>query len=181
MTDIQSPKEKREEQLVKNQGDAYQASYDMLMEEDPHVGKEVNDYFVTASFEPAEGMYIPDIDKSLIWRPPSDEDNQHVEVIVRDRKDKRFIPQLLISMKLYDKNQKIVFNKEIPFIWHPFVYHYGTNGSIPDEGVYVPEVTIAMPLFHRHDEVRGERYTKDVMVKLDSVHLTPGKKPYGPE
>lgn len=180
MTTIHSKKEHKKEDLVQQEGHAFQNSYDQLMHEDPHAIIEVDNYIITASFEPAEGMYMIQSDLSLKWITPEKQDNQHMEVIVQDKDDRRFIPYLDVSLVLYSKKE-VVFHNQVPFIWHPFVFHYGINGSIPGEGEYIPEVFIKMPTFHRHDEVRGKRYTKDVQVKLGSVHLTPGKKPHGPE
>ena len=180
MTSIGTPQENKKEVLVNKQGEAYQASYNELMNEDPHSVVKIDDYIVTTSFEKAEGMYMLQTDLSLRWVVPEEKDNQHIEVIVQDGKDKRFIPYLAVSLRLY-QGKIVIVDQQVPFIWHPFVFHYGINGHIPEEGEYEPEVTIKMPLFHRHDEVRGKRYGKDVQIKLPRVHLTPGKKPHGPE
>ena len=180
MTDINSPQEKEQERLARNQGDAYRASYEMLMREDPHAEAAADDYIVTASFEPAEGMYVFS-DTGLEWHTPSEGENQHAEVIVRDADDRRFLPELSIRMKLSDQAGGVVADVPIPFIWHPFVLHYGVDIVIPGEGDYVAEVFIEAPRFRRHDEVRGRRYTRDVAVRLAPVHLTPGVKAHGPE
>ncbi len=181
VTDIHSPDERRQERLVRAQGDAYRASYDELMAEDPHAEAEIDEYLITASFEPAEGMYGMGPDGSLGWETPRDEDNQHFEVIVRDRDDGRFLPGLDIHLRLLDASGKAVAETSVPFIWHPFVLHYGIDGRIPGEGDYTAEVSIPAPRFHRHDEVRGRRYQRDVTVRLGPLHLKPGKKPHGPE
>ncbi|HEU4571811.1 MAG TPA: hypothetical protein VFR93_03925 [Candidatus Limnocylindrales bacterium] len=180
-TDVNSPDEKEQERLARQQGEAYGASYDRLMAEDPHAETEVDDYRVTASFEPAEGMYELKDDGTFHWMTPSDGQNQHFEVIVRDRRDGRFLPNLDVRMRLLDERDRVVADTEVPFIWHPFVLHYGVDGAIPAEGDYTAEVAIPAPRWHRHDEVRGRRYAKDVTVRLGPVHLTPGTKPHGPE
>jgi uncharacterized protein involved in high-affinity Fe2+ transport len=178
---IDTPQEKQQEQLVRNQGDAYEASYDKLMAEDPHAETEVDDYKITASFEPAEGMYGMGPDGQLTWMTPQDGDNAHFEVIVRDRHDGRFLPGLDVHMRLFDEDGRQVAQTQVPFIWHPFVFHYGIDAKIPAEGDYSAEVEIPAPRWHRHDEVRGRRYEKDVKVRLGPVHLKPGTKPHGPE
>jgi hypothetical protein len=181
VSEIGSPEERMEERLVREQGAAYQRSYDVLMSEDPHAEAEVDDYRVTASFEPAEGMYGMRPDGSLSWEPPGEQDNQHFEVIVRDRHDGRFLPGLDVHLRLLDASGQQVAATAVPFIWHPFVLHYGINGRIPGEGDYTAEVTIPAPHFHRHDEVRGRRFQSDVTIRLGPVHLKPGTKPHGPE
>ncbi|HEU4674093.1 MAG TPA: hypothetical protein VFS32_14470 [Candidatus Limnocylindrales bacterium] len=181
MTDVNSPEEQEQERLAVRQGDAYRASYEKLMAEDPHAETEIDDYVVTASFEPAEGMYGPDAGGQLAWMTPSEVENQHFEVIVRDRHDGRFVPCLEVHLRLFDAADRQVAATAVPFIWHPFVYHYGIDGTIPGEGDYTAEVSIPAPRWHRHDEVRGKRYAKDVRVRLGPVHLKPGTKPHGPE
>lgn len=181
MPNIHSPEEQKQQELADEQGRAYRASYEMLMAEDPHAETDVDDYRVTASFEPAEGMYCPFDDGSLRWRTPSEGQNQHFEVIVRDREDGRFLPGLDVHLRLLDRSGQPVVETAVPFIWHPFVLHYGIDGRIPGEGDYTAEVSIPSPRFCRHDQVRGKRYTKDVTVRLGPVHLKPGTKPHGPE
>lgn len=182
MPNVNSPEEQEQERLVRAQGEAYKASYDRLMADDPHAETETDDYRITASFEPAEGMYIPDgEDGSLRWRTPVGGENQHFEVIVRDREDGRFVPGLDIRLRLLDAGGTAVADLAIPFIWHPFVLHYGIDGRIPAEGDYTAEVFVAAARFARHDQVRGRRYARDVRVRLGPVHLTPGVKPRGPE
>ncbi len=181
MTDLDEPAEREQERLVRAQGEAYRASYDRLMAEDPHLEAEAGDYLVTASFEPAEGMYVPAPDGSLRWMAPSEEQNQHLEVIVRDRRDGRFIPALDVHLRLLDRAGSTALETDVPFIWHPFVLHYGVDGCIPGEGDYTAVVSIPAPRFARHDEVRGRRYEDPVEVRLGPVHLTPGRKPHGPE
>jgi len=180
-TDIDSPDEHEQEDLVRRQGRAYQASYDMLMAADPHVEGVADDYRITASFEPAEGMYGMTSDGALQWHTPGERENQHFEVIVRDREDGRFLPSLEVGLRLHDAADRVVAETAVPFIWHPFVFHYGVDGTIPGEGDYTAEVTVRAPRFHRHDEVRGKRYQRDVTVRLGPVHLKPGTKPHGPE
>lgn len=67
MARIDSPEEQEQERLAAKQGEAYEASYEILMSEDPHAMVEADDYRITASFEPAEGMYGPGPDGSPAW------------------------------------------------------------------------------------------------------------------
>ena len=30
----------------------------------------------------------------------------------------------------------------MPFLWHPYLYHYGTNAKVPGEGPYTVRVRI---------------------------------------
>lgn len=166
--------------VAKAQGIAFSLALNEMKKQDTHAAKEVDDYIVSMACENAEGMYMFNNDDKLEWQIPGEEKNQHIEIVVQDKEDKRFIPSLEIHCKLSDENKQVAeFN--IPFVWHPFLYHYGANITIPKEGMYSAEVTIKKPTFGRHDETYGKRYAKDVTVTLGPVSLKPGRKPHGEE
>lgn len=171
--------EQREQ--VERQGRDYEEALGVLKRLNPHASKEVDDYLVSIVFEEAPGFYVLRPDETLAWETPPAEDNAHFEVIVQDREDKRFIPQLDIRYRLFDDEGHLVVDKAPQFLWHPYVYHYGINGRIPREGNYVAEVTIMQPSFLRHDEVKGKRYRRTVTVRFDPVHVKQGRMPHGPE
>ena len=116
-----------------------------------------------------------------LWREPAEGQNQHFEVIVRDHADGRFVPELDVHLQLSDGDDRVVADTDVPFIWHPFVLHYGIDGRIPGEGDYTAEVTVGAARFARHDQVRGRRYASAVTARVGPVRLTPGVKARGPE
>jgi hypothetical protein len=65
----------------------------------------------------------------------------------------------------------------MPFLWHPYLYHYGTNAKVPGEGPYTVRVQIQAPTFMRHDPVNGKRYAEPVRVVFEDRRFTPGRKP----
>jgi hypothetical protein len=65
----------------------------------------------------------------------------------------------------------------MPFLWHPYLYHYGTNARVPGEGPYTVRVRIDPPAFMRHDPVNGRRYERPVEVVFEDRGFTPGRKP----
>ncbi len=168
--------EERLKSLSQKQGEAYKETLDFFMELHTSVQQETDDYIITGAFEEAEGMYTPDVEGELVWLTPDLNQNQHIEVMVQDKENLKFVPYLEIYCKLVDGQDGLVGEKKQRFIWHPFLYHYGENWQIPKEGQYHLEVTIREPLFRRHKKKEGNRYTKDVTVKLPPVELVPGKK-----
>jgi hypothetical protein len=72
---------------------------------------------------------------------------------------------------------RAVLATELPFLWHPFLHHYGTNAAVPDEGPYRVSVRIAPAGFVRHDPVNGRRYAEPVEAHFENVGLTIGRKP----
>lgn len=179
---INTPLEKeKKHNLAVSQGDTYSLALDEMKDEDVSASLQIDDYIISLACENAEGMYMTDKEGRLSWMTPADKENIHVEVVVQDKDDKRFIPHLDIFCKLYDEDKKEVANLHIPFIWHPFLFHYGMNTTIPRKGKYTAEITIKKPLFHRHDQTYGMRYQKDVTILLGPLLLTPGRKDYGEE
>jgi uncharacterized protein involved in high-affinity Fe2+ transport len=91
---------------------------------------------------------------------------------VRDAADGRFIPNLTIHARLIDSENNIVGMHLQPFVWHPWVYHYGRNWVIEKEGAYTLEVEIKAPDFHRYDKKNGKRYPKDVSTSFSPVKIS---------
>lgn len=174
-----SPQDK--EQIALLQGKAYQDALNMMKDTvQSHKSYENNDMIVTLACEEAEGLYVPASSEELKWKIPASKSNLHVEIIVQDTLDRRFIPNLDITLRIIDSN-KSKDTYKLPFLWHPFLFHYGKNIEIPGEGKYSFEVMIKQPTFGRHDEIRGNRYAQDTSIQFDDLYLKPGRKEHGPE
>lgn len=63
-----------------------------------------------------------------------------------------------------------------PFLWHPWLFHYGRNWQVPGDGEYTLRVRIEPPTFHRHDKRNGLRYAEPVEVEFRGVQLETGQK-----
>jgi uncharacterized protein involved in high-affinity Fe2+ transport len=162
--------------LARNQGDTYEkALHHMAFEEaDDGDEKSAGDYLVAYAIEHAEGMYEYD-NGELVWRNP-DEENLHVEVSVRDGSDGRFIPGLIVYATLIDANGREVGTHQQPFLWHPWLYHYGRNWIIPGDGEYTLRVHIEPPQWARHDKKNGKRYADPVDVEFTGLQVKTGQK-----
>lgn len=167
-------------ELAKNQGKALNDAADYMKSMDNYVEQEADDYIITVVSEEAEGTYRLK-NGDLEWQVPNERFNTHMEILVRDKDDKRFIPGLHITAKIFDQNDQLVEEKEFPLFWHPFLVHYGANFHIPKEGKYTVVVNIPAPTFPRHDEIKGKRYAKDVTVTMPPLELEAGREPHGPE
>ncbi len=177
-----SSKEKQKEELAIKQGKAYNDALDFMKKETSTAAQQTKeDVIVTVAVEKAEGFYKVQADGSLDWITPSIQDNLHIEVIVQDKKDKRFIPHLPVFVTLKNSQGDLIGMEKQDFLWHPFLYHYGKNWHIPKKDNYSLEVFIKQPLFGRHDEVKGKKYQKDVKIVFSKLQLTPGRKPHGSE
>lgn len=174
---MKSSKESTQQQLqfAKQQGDALGKTLNYMTHQEAH-GEEVaaGEYLVGYAVENAEGMWIMQ-DGGLQWENPNKE-NAHLEVSVRDGADGRFVPALTVYATLIDANGKEVGTHEQPFLWHPWLYHYGRNWVVPADGEYTLRVRIDPPIFARHDKENGKRYTKPVEVEFTHVHIKTGQK-----
>jgi Fe2+ transport protein len=144
-------------------------------EESGAVTRRAGDYLVAFVQEHAEGMYELD-DGRLVWREAPEEANAHLEIAVADAADGRFVPALDISLTLLEGDREL-FTTTMPLLWHPYLYHYGTNARVPGEGPFTVRVHIAAPTFMRHDPVNGKRYEQAVDVVFEHRRFTPGRKP----
>jgi uncharacterized protein involved in high-affinity Fe2+ transport len=164
-------------EMAKKEGAAYHASLKYMAEEVADSGgmTRAGDYIVAYAQERAEGMYSLKGEGELVWDEPTDE-NCHLEISVSDAGDQRFVPYLDITATLTPKDGKAVGPFEVPFVWHPGLYHYGTNIKVPGDGIYRLDVTIKPPTFMRHDEVNGKRYAETVDVTFDAVEIKTGQE-----
>ncbi len=161
--------------LAREQGEVYRKALRHMARDVAHDGgeREAGDYVVAYAVEEAEGLWRRR-GGELVWEAP-EEENCHVEVSVRDRADHRFLPGLEVEATLLDGDGTEVGTHPMPFLWHPWLYHYGRNWKVPGDGVYTLRVRIAAPDFHRHDEKNGRRYAEDVEVEFPDVEIATGR------
>lgn len=161
--------------LAKAEGAAYAAALKYLTtaEASDSGQREVGDYIVGYAMEDAEGLYQLR-DGHLEWEEPR-EDNCHLEVAVRNASDGRFLPGLSVQASLRDPAGNLVGNYGLPFLWHPWIYHYGANCRVPAAGRYKLTIHIAVPAFPRHDRTNGCRFQQPVDVEFD-VNIKTGRK-----
>jgi predicted AlkP superfamily pyrophosphatase or phosphodiesterase len=168
-------------QLEKEQGEAYSKALELMKKETVHQEVEINDFIITVLAHGAEGYYVTRLDGALEWRVPQPEENQHIEVVVRDKQDLRFIPDLSVSCRLFSSDGYLIDEKTQPFIWHPFLYHYGINWELPGRDNYTAEISIMEPIFGRHDRQKGKRYGENITIKIGPLPLMPQRQEHETE
>lgn len=161
--------------LAREQGEAYGRALEYMTGTVAHDGgqRPAGEYLVGYAVEEAEGMYEW-ADGDLVWHGPG-ESNVHVEVAVRDAGDGRFVPGLRVQATLIDPQGHEVGSHEQPLLWHPMIYHYGRNWTVPGDGDYTLRVHIDPPTFMRHDETNGRRFTEPVDVEFHPVKISRGQ------
>jgi Fe2+ transport protein len=162
--------------LASAQGAAFAAALKHMATFVADDGREVQEgeYLVAYAVEEAEGLYHFRRGK-LEWHQPTKE-NVHVEVVIRDAADGRFIPGLKVFATLIDEKGHEIGTHEQAFLWHPWLYHYGRNWKVPRDGVYTLRIRFAAPEFHRHDRMNGRRFAKGAEVEFTNVNIKTGRK-----
>jgi hypothetical protein len=161
--------------VSKAEGVAYAAALKYLTttEASDSGDRQAGDYLIGYAIEEAEGLYHMREGK-LQWVEPTEE-NCHIEVAVRNAGDGRFLPGLSLSAVLLDSTGREVDRFDLPFLWHPWIYHYGANRKIPEQGRYKLRIHVAVPDFPRHDRVNGKRFERPVDAEFD-VEIKTGRK-----
>jgi hypothetical protein len=95
---------------------------------------------------------------------------------VADAADGRFFPALDVHVDVEQEGRRFV-STDLPFLWHPFLHHYGINARLPGEGPYDVTVRIAPPIYMRHDPINGKRYAEPVTARFKKVRFASGRKP----
>lgn len=159
-------------EMARQQGEQYVKTLQHMVTHVADTGGEqrAGEYIVAYAIERPEGMYHLE-NGELMWHEP-DGQNAHLEISVRDAADNRFIPGLDVHVRAIDSSGNDTGKHQVPFVWHPWLYHYGRNWKFPSGGVYTLEVEIDAPKFHRHDEKNGERYGDAVSVVFENVQVT---------
>ena len=161
--------------LAREEGRAYRKSLDYMVGKVAVGGGAVQrsgDYLVGYAEEKAEGLYVLQGGR-LQWVEPKAE-NAHLEVSVSDAADGRFVPYLKVTARLEGADGRALGPFEIPFVWHPGLYHYGRNITVPGEGPYTVRVRIEPPQFPRHDKTNGQRYAGPVEVVFKNARFKTG-------
>jgi len=163
--------------IAQREGAAYQEGLRVMATEVADVGgtQQAGDYIIGFAQERAEGMYHLHGEGRLEWVEP-EEENCHLEISVSDAGDGRFIPYLMIHATLTKDSGEVVGPVEMPFVWHPGLYHYGINLKIPGDGTYDIAVRIEAPTFMRHDQENGKRYAETVEVVFSRIDLKTGRE-----
>ncbi len=165
----------RQLDLARAQGETYGEALRHMTENVAHDGGEqqAGEYVIGYAVEEAEGMYEWS-DGALEWREPGEE-NLHVEIAVRDAGDGRFVPGLRVTATLVDPGGNELGTHEHPLLWHPMIYHYGRNWTLPADGEYTLRVHVEPPRFMRHDKVNGCRFRDPVDVEFAGVQVERGQ------
>lgn len=163
--------------MARREGDAFHQSLRYMAGEKADGGglQRVGDYIVAFAQERAEGMWMAHGEGKLVWMEAKDE-NCHIEVVVSDAVDRRFLPGLDVEVSFLPERGKPIGPMKVPFVWHPGLYHYGRNLKLPGDGRYTIRIRIAAPKFMRHDKDLGRLYASTVTAEFKDVVIKTGRE-----
>jgi uncharacterized protein involved in high-affinity Fe2+ transport len=95
----------------------------------------------------------------------------HIEVSVRDVTTGRFIPGLNVRATLLDSRKREVNTYVMPFMWHPWMNHYGLNVAVPRTGRYTVRVRADVPSFRRYGSTAMKKFDRPVDVVLRDIQF----------
>lgn len=168
---------KRGLQLANEAGAAYRRQVEHFIAEVAGWGAQqrAGEYVVGLAVEEAEPLYHL-VGGELQLHEPFSDCNAHLEVVVMDAADGRFVPELDVHVHLWTEDGQDCGVVPLPFLWHPTMYHYGANVHLANGGGYRARVTIETPRFPRHDRVNGRRYIQPVATEFRGARVSPGRK-----
>lgn len=171
---------RRQLDLAIEQGRAYRTALEYMANDVAKDGgmRAAGDYLIGYAVEDAEGMYSFD-DGTLTWHNPRRE-NVHVEIAVCDGSDGRFVPGVAVTATLVTPHGDELGPHDQVLVWHPMIYHYARNWTVPEDGEYTLRVHVEPPTFMRHDEINGRRFTEPVDVEFAGVKIERGAEPVTP-
>jgi len=166
--------------LATAQGAALGRAYDAMSRAVANDGTQmiVGDYRVAYAVEYAETFWKMS-DRELVYdaRPEqSAETNAHVEVAVFDALTGRFLPGLTVQVTVIGQGGRPAGTEAVPFMWHPWIHHYGRNWRVPGAGDYRLHIHVDPPAWARADRALGHRFTQPIDVVFDGVHFYTGQK-----
>lgn len=188
-----SAAEEQETTLVRAQGDTYhQTTLAMYAQATDGKDKALGEYHVGYAIEYAEAYWTFPEDghggqTARASQPPgklrftsevetSSEQNGHVEVAVLEARTGRFLPGLHVVGTLTEANGHSLGTQGIPFMWHPWLYHYGENWRVPGKGTYHLHVHAEAPPYRRYGRETGLALTSAIDTDFDDVTIRPGQK-----
>lgn len=163
--------------LAQEAGDAYHRMVEYFVNNVATAGEmqRAGDYLVGVATEEAEPLWHL-LGGRLELKEPAAGMNAHLEVVVMDAADHRFVPELTVDVTVATPSGDEVGTYRLPFLWHPTMYHYGRSIHIEEGGEYDLTVSIAAPTFGRHDKTNGRRYAEPKSITFAGIRLEPGRK-----
>lgn len=142
-----------------------------------------HDYVAYVAFERSEGYWEPHGHTSdgigLRYTIEADESaaaNAHLEIGMRDTLTGRFLPGMRPRATVLDARGRTVGTYEPPFMWHPWIHHFGMNFRVPNSGRYSVRVHADMPRYRRYGRLAEAMFAGPLDVEIPNLKIVTGQK-----
>jgi uncharacterized protein involved in high-affinity Fe2+ transport len=160
--------------LARAEGDAIDRPIAELLRSADASGSQVRsgDYKVAVVVQAARGAWA-DRNGDLSYESANDNIGPiaHLDVSIRDAITGRFIPGLRVRATILDSHKREIDTYAAPFMWHPWMNHYGLNVPVPGKGRYTVRIRADAPAFRRFGSTALRKFNKDVDVTVRNVRF----------
>ncbi|MGI4834947.1 MAG: iron transporter [Janthinobacterium lividum] len=168
-------------ELAQAQGDAYHETLAALYEDaNSGAARPAGDYRVGYALDYALATWeLDEVRSRFAYEIDIEESaqyNAHVEATVQEARTGRFVPGLQLTATLTNQGGHGLGTHELPFEWHPWVFHYGANWRVPRPGYYRLRLQAAAPAIRRYGRTVGQVFAQGFEVSFDSVRVVTGSK-----
>jgi len=95
----------------------------------------------------------------------------HIDVIIRDAVTGRFIPGLKVRVTVLNARKREIDTYSLPFMWHPWLNHYGLNIPDPGKGRYTIRVHADAPALRRYGSTALRKFNKPVDASIRNIRF----------
>jgi uncharacterized protein involved in high-affinity Fe2+ transport len=160
--------------LARDEGDAIDRPITEMLRSADVSGSQVRsgDYKVAVVVQGARGAWEAH-DGDLSYESPSANIGPvaHLDVSIRDAVTGRFVPGLKVRATILDSRKREIDTYSAPFMWHPWMNHYGLNVPVPGKGRYTVRVRADAPAFRRFGSTALRKFNKAVDVTVRNVRF----------
>lgn len=160
--------------LARDEGDAIAQPLTSMLRSAGTSGSQLHsgDYDVAVVVRGAQGAWRAQ-NKKLSYDEPSTNIGPvaHIDVSIRDAATGRFIPGLKVRVTILDSRRREIDTYLVPFMWHPWMNHYGLNVPVPGNGRYTVRVRADAPAFRRYGSTALKKFNKALDVSVRNIRF----------
>jgi hypothetical protein len=159
--------------LSRQEGTAVASSLDDAMRNTKIKGyqRRSGEYNVTVIVRQARGFWEMQNGTLAYSNQDSTDSVDHIDVSIRDVATGRFVPGLNVRATITDSRKHQIDTFALPFMWHPWMNHYGLNVVVPGTGRYTIRVRADPPTFRRYGADALKKFNRAVDVEVRGVRL----------
>lgn len=161
-------------ELARQEGIAVERSLTGILREANVSGSQrrSGDYNVAVVVQNPRGSWEQRNGKLIYARPDSDIGPiSHIEVSIRDATTGRLLPGLNVHASIVDSRKRAINTYPMPFMWHPWMNHYGLDVAVPGKETYTIRVRADAPSFRRYGGTALRKFNRAIDVEMRGVRF----------